>query len=173
MTWSPRHDRPSRRVRVAAWLGVGSLLPYAALKTYWALGGQAGVPPGFNMADEFQRNGAPSFLVWMERHHIDFTAVLALMGVVVLLVLVHPLSLRLPRRLLIVPAWVATCFFLPYGVLTGVVFLVNGQGTGAPQLTPWVVVAGVVAFAGVGAALGVCTMSYQRRSAVRATGRPG
>ncbi|RKT18988.1 hypothetical protein BX285_3430 [Streptomyces sp. 1114.5] len=89
-----------KTARSAVPLAGALALPYIALKTYWAAGGRAGVADGFDVADEFARNGAPTALVWLERHGVDFTAVLALIGVA------------------LAPTWAGT-LLIPYGPLTG------------------------------------------------------
>ncbi|WP_433319815.1 hypothetical protein [Micromonospora chersina] len=70
---------------------------YAVMKTYWALGGAAGRPA------EFERNGAPEPLIWMKRHGLDSTVLEAVGGVVLLLALVRPWGMRVPRWVLLVP----------------------------------------------------------------------
>jgi amino acid transporter len=164
MIWSSPDLRPSRMVRIVAWAGVVALLPYMALKSYWAMGGTAGIPAGFDMADEFAKNGAPSALVWMERHGLDFTAILALGGALLLMTLTWSMGMRMPRRLLLVSAWLGALLFLPYGLLTALVAVIGGNDSDAPELTGWLTAAGVLAFCGVGAALAVCARSFQRRS---------
>lgn len=140
-----------------------ALGPYAVTKAYWALGGTAGIPPGFSLAEEFRRNGAPEVIVWLEEHGIDFTSVLALAGAALLAALIHSWGTRLPRWTLLIPAWAGAALFIPYGLLTLVVSVVR-DGGGGTGLTSWIVVAAVIAFTGVGATLAVCARSYQRRS---------
>ena len=153
---------PPRPVRIAAWAGIGAVLLYAAIKTYWALGGTAG-PSGFDTARELEKNGAPARLIWMERHGIDCTPVLAVLGALLLLALIRPWSARLPRAVLVAPAWLGAAVFVPYGFLSAVVAVAGRDADGAPQLTPWMMVAGVVA-CGVGISLGFCAGSCQTRS---------
>ncbi|MFD8706231.1 hypothetical protein ACFV1W_27115 [Kitasatospora sp. NPDC059648] len=145
----------------------GSLaLPYIVLKAYWAAGGRAGMADGFHMADEFRRNGAPAALVWLERHGIDFTSVLALTGVALALLLAHRPPIRpLPRRLLLASAWAGT-LLIPYGLLTAV-FGALGSGAGDAPLTGWVGPAGAAAFVGIGTALGLSAWPHRtfRRTA--------
>lgn len=94
----------SRRARWAAGAGIAALVPYAALKEYWALGGRAGLADGFDMVGEFRRNGAPELIVWLEQHGVDFTAALAFAGAMLLIALVHPWGARLARLVLLMPA---------------------------------------------------------------------
>lgn len=160
------HAAPA--ARWAARIGIASLLPYAAIKTYWAFGGRSGLVDGFDLAEEFRRNGAPEAVVWLERHGVDFTAVLALAGAALLLALVQPWGMRLPRWMLLGPAWTGAALLVPYGSLTAVIALAGGDGEGASATTGWLTAAAVAAFCGIGSALAVCARSFQRRSAQRA-----
>ncbi|MFI6594769.1 hypothetical protein ACIBHX_00900 [Nonomuraea sp. NPDC050536] len=155
-------SNPPSAVRRTAWAGIAALVPYAAIKTYWACGGRAGLPPGFDLADEFRRNGAPVAVIWLEHHGVDFTAALAVAGAVLLLALTRPWGMRLPRWIPLGVAWPGT-LLLPYGVLTAVLAL-SGGGGGGHGPTNWLVVAAVLAFCGIGGALAVCARSYQARS---------
>lgn len=135
--------------------GLACVLPYISIKTYWALGGRAGLPSGFDMAQEFEKNGAPELVVWLERHGIDFTVVLALAGVGLLAILSSPRSARIPRLLALMPAWMGALFFVPYGVLTAVLAVLGGADARG-QLTVWLTVAAVLTFCGLGTCLGIC-----------------
>ncbi|MDQ6524437.1 hypothetical protein RB608_12540 [Nocardioides sp. LHD-245] len=134
------------------------MLPYVSIKTYWALGGSAGLPSGFDMALEFEKNGAPDLLVWMERHSIDFTVVLALAGVALLAMLTGRRSPRVPRLLLLIPAWMGAIFLVPYGLLTAITAASGGAGEQG-QVTGWLTVAAVLTFCGLGTCLGICALS--------------
>lgn len=139
----------------------GSLaLPYVAMKTYWAAGGRAGLADGFSLADEFRRNGGPAALIRLEHHGIDFTAVLALTGVALALVVARHLPQNpLLRRLLLAPAWAGT-LLIPYGLLTA---LLGALGTGAEdaRITGWILPAGVAAFVGIGTALAAAAWPHR------------
>ncbi|MQS11333.1 hypothetical protein F7Q99_03260 [Streptomyces kaniharaensis] len=135
-------------------------LPYIAVKSYWAAGGRAGLADGFELAGEFERNGAPEALVWLERHGVDFTAVLALAGLAVAAALVLPFGRRIPARLLLVPAG-AGALLAAYGTLTALVALAGNGGRG--PVTGWVVPAGTGAFVGIGTALAAAAWSRLRR----------
>ncbi|MER7844699.1 hypothetical protein ABTZ03_12215 [Kitasatospora sp. NPDC096077] len=141
-------------------LAAGLALPYIALKSYWAAGGRAGIANGFDLADEFRRNGAPTALIRLERHGVDFTAVLALTGVALALTLaVRPPQRPLPRRLLLATAWAGT-LLIPYGLLTALLGALDRSPTAAP-LTGWVVPAGAAAFVGIGTALGLAARAHR------------
>jgi hypothetical protein len=139
----------------------GSLaLPYIALKSYWAAGGRAGVADGFEVADEFRRNGAPAALVWLEHHGVDFTAVLALIGLALATVLARrPPRHRLLRRPLLAAACAGT-LLVPYGLLTAL-FGALGHHDGGDPLTGWVVPAGAAAFVGIGTALALAAWPHR------------
>ncbi|MEU5811026.1 hypothetical protein [Streptomyces sp. NPDC047718] len=151
--------------RLVVALGSVAAAPYVALKTYWAFGGRAGLADGFDLGGEFEKNGAPDAVVWLERHGLDFTAVSAVMGVVLACALVRPWGRSLPQRLVLAPAWAGT-LLVPYGLLTAVLALTGNGGHVAPLITPWVVPAGVGAFLGIGTALGVGAWSRRNRHAV-------
>lgn len=155
---------PAAARKVVA-LGSAAVAPYIALKTYWAFGGRAGLADGFDMVGEFEKNGAPDALVWLERHGIDFTAVLALTGVMLAFALVRPWGQRLPRSLLLTPAWAGT-LLIPYGLLTAVLALTRNSNHATPSVTQLVVPAGVGAFLGIGTALGVGAWSQLNQHAV-------
>jgi hypothetical protein len=141
--------------------GLISVLPYISIKTYWALGGRAGLPSGFDMALEFEKNGAPEVVVWMERHGIDFTVVLALVGVGLLAMQSGPRSPRVPPLLLLIPAWTGAMFFVPYGLLTAAAAASGGAGEQG-QLTGWLTVAAVLTFCGLGTCFGLCALRVHR-----------
>ncbi|MEV8015721.1 hypothetical protein AB0O76_05055 [Streptomyces sp. NPDC086554] len=147
--------------RTVVALGSAAAVPYIALKTFWAMGGRAGLADGFDLADEFAKNGASDEVVWLERHGIDFTAVLALMGVVLAFALVRPWGRRFPRWLLLTPALAGT-LLVPYGLLTAVLALTRSGSHTESSMTEWVVPAGACAFLGIGTALGVGAWSRLR-----------
>jgi hypothetical protein len=151
----------------AAWAGALALVPYAVMKTYWAFGGTAGRPAG-DLAAQFERNGAPELLVWMERHGLDFTVMGALGGALLLMGLVRPWGMRVPRWVLLVPGWAGAVSLTPYGIGT-VIAATLGISVGTTEgWSPWVGVVGGVAFAGLGGALAISSWSYQRRSQAEA-----
>ncbi|MDF2711051.1 MAG: hypothetical protein K0R62_6703 [Nonomuraea muscovyensis] len=155
-----------RTPSTVAWGGVAALVPYAVMKTYWALGGTAGRPAG-DLAAQFAANGAPAVVVWMERHGLDFTAVGALAGMMLLAALVTSWGTKVPRSALLVPGWVGAAMLTPYGLGTILAASFGFTVGDAEGWSTWVGVVGGLAFAGLGAALGVCSLAYQRRT------RPG
>ena len=147
----------------AAWAGAAALVPYVMMKTYWAFGGTAGRPAG-DLADQFEANGAPEMLVWMERHGLDFTVVAALIGILFLAALALPWRTRSPRWSLLVPGWTGALLLTPYGLATMVAAPLGLTVGDAEGWSWWVGIVGGLAFAGLGAALGLCSRSYQRRT---------
>ncbi|MEW2353710.1 hypothetical protein [Spirillospora sp. NPDC029432] len=148
----------------AARAGAVALLPYALMKTYWAAGGTAGKPAG-DLAAQLRENGAPEALVWMESHGLDFTVFGALAGALLLAALVMPWGARLPRWFLLVPGWAGAVLLTPYGLATMVAAPLGFTVGDAAGWSWWVGMVGGLAFAGLGAALGVCSRSYQRKTA--------
>ncbi|MEU3350905.1 hypothetical protein [Streptomyces sp. NPDC037389] len=148
------------------------------MKVYWSWGGTAGKPDGMDIADEFAKNGAPRFLVWMERHGIDFTAVLVLLGLILLGALVRPWGQvfprwvpvlrgrRVPRWLPLLPGWTVGPPLGAYGVL-GISAMVFGGGLANKHtagLSGPVFVVGFINFSALSLSLAICSLSYQRRT---------
>ncbi|MDT9686777.1 hypothetical protein Q5762_00105 [Streptomyces sp. P9(2023)] len=130
-----------------------------------------------NIADEFARNGAPQFLVWLERHGIDFTAVGTILGITLLGALTRPWGQavprwvpglrgrRVPRWLLLAPGWASALTLVPYGSLGLLVIVTGGLSTvNTAGMSPVVFVIGFLNFFSIGLSLGVCSLSYQRRT---------
>ena len=149
------------------WVGFISVLPYISIKTYWALGGRAGLPSEFDMAREFEKNGAPDLVIWLERHGIDFTVVLALAGVGLLAILSGRRRPHAPRPLVFILAGMGAVFFVPYGVLTAVL-AATGDADQRGQLTGWLTAAAVLTFCGLGSCFGVLAL-LERRSTARSS----
>ncbi|MFF4621374.1 hypothetical protein [Nonomuraea jabiensis] len=147
----------------AAWAGSAALAPYVVMKTYWAFGGTAGRPAG-DLAAQLRVNGAPEVLVRLEQHGLDFTVVAALVGVLLLAALALPWGTRLPRWSLLVPGWAGALGLTPYGLATMVAAPLGFTVGDAEGWSWWVGIVGGLAFAGLGAALGVCGLAYQRRT---------
>ncbi|WP_433257605.1 hypothetical protein ACQPYK_21005 [Streptosporangium sp. CA-135522] len=163
MTSTNPSTKPSFRSSAAAWAGAAALTPYMVMKTYWAFGGTAGRPGG-DLAAQLRANGAPEALVWMEQHGLDFTALGALVGVALLMALVSPWGRRLPRWSLLVPGWAGALALTPYGLVTMIAASLGVTVGDANGWSAWVGIVGGLAFAGLGAALGVCSRSYQQRT---------
>ncbi|MFI6509423.1 hypothetical protein ACIBCT_17580 [Streptosporangium sp. NPDC050855] len=174
----------SRRVRLTAYLGAAAFLPYAAMKTTWALGGTFAGVGGAEMTATMERNGASELMLTLERWGVDVTALLAALGVFLILGLVRPwgqvfprwtLALRgrrVPRWLPLAPALVGVATLAPYGVAglvyaalgtAGVVAVPRGDfpTPGDALLVIWF---GLGAFAVYGVALAVAARSYLRRT---------
>ncbi|MFI6515411.1 hypothetical protein ACIBF1_07600 [Spirillospora sp. NPDC050679] len=153
----------SMKPPTAAWAGAATLVPYAVMKTYWALGGTAGKPAG-DLAAQLRANGAPAALVWMERHGLDFTVVAALVGALLLVALTASWGTRLPGWSLLVPGYAGALLLTPYGLATMVAASAGVTVGDAEGWSWWVGIVGGMAFAGLGAALGMCSRAHRRRT---------
>ncbi|MFG2296166.1 hypothetical protein [Streptomyces sp. NPDC048603] len=175
--YSTRYLSAPPAVTRAAIAGAAGAVPYVAMKLYWSWGGTAGKPIGMNLADEFAKNGAPRVLVWLERHGIDFTAVGVMLGITLLGALTRPWGQivprwmpglrgrRVPRWLLLVPGWASAVTLAPYGSLGLAVIVTGGLSTAhTAGMSPMVFVIGFLNFFSIGVSLGVCSLSYQRRT---------
>ncbi|MER5648305.1 hypothetical protein [Streptosporangium sp. NPDC002524] len=173
-----------RRVRVLAYAGAVAFLPYAAMKTTWALGGTFAGVSGAQMLAISEHNSASG--VWLTLAHwgIDATALLAALGVFLILGLVRPWGLvfprwtlvlrgrRVPRWLPLTPALIGAATLAPYGAVgvvyaalatAGVVTVSRGDfpTPGDALLVTWF---GLGAFAAYGIALSAVAWSYLRRT---------
>ncbi|MGO1053302.1 hypothetical protein [Crossiella sp. CA198] len=143
----------SGRVRRIGYLGIAAFVPYVVLKSWWAA--------GFGAGPELTE-GLYGLLA---RYGVDATAVAAVVGMVLLLALARPWGERLPRWLVLGPAWLGALLG-PYGVvgLGWVLLVVLGVLPGSAEAPLWVALVGAVGFAGFGLALAVTAVSYQRRT---------
>ncbi|MEV0841246.1 hypothetical protein AB0I55_17015 [Actinocatenispora sera] len=181
---APVPAEPSLPVRLAAYAGAAAFLPYAAMKTVWALGGTFAGVSGARMLAISARNGASGLWLTLESYGLDATALLAALGVLLLFALVRPWGRvfprwvpllrgrRVPRLVLLVPALLGTATLAPYGVV-GVVDLALATAGAVPVvrgdlptdadalLVSWI---GIGAFAGYGVSLAVSAYSYWRRT---------
>ncbi|GII05766.1 hypothetical protein [Planobispora takensis] len=182
------------RVRVLAYAGAAAFLPYAAMKTTWALGGTFAGVSGAQALATMERNGASEVTLTLERWGIDATALLAALGTFLILGLVRPWGQifprwtpvlrgrRVPRWLPLTPALIGAATLAPYGAI-GLVYAALGTAGAitvsrgdfpTPQdalLVTWI---GLGAFAVYGIALAVAAWSYLRRTRpVCVTAAPG
>ncbi len=184
----PRPAPPSpasRAMRRTAFAGALGFLPYVAMKTTWAFGGTFAGISGDEAVAEFKRNGASGLVLTLERYGLDFTTLMALLGVFLLMGLTHswgqvfprwapPLAgRRVPRWLPLAPAWLGALTLAPYGVIATACYVVPpllGLG-GLPHKgllqgwSGWTITAcGVGAFAVYGVSLGAAAWDFQRRT---------
>ncbi|WP_449064270.1 hypothetical protein [Planomonospora algeriensis] len=172
------------RVRVLAYAGAAAFLPYAAMKTTWALGGTFAGVSGAQMLATMERNGASEVMLTLERWGIDATALLAALGVFLIFGLVRPWGQtfprwtlvlrgrRVPRWLPLTPALLGAATLAPYGAI-GLVYAALGTfgavtvprgdfpTPGDALLVTWI---GLGAFAVYGIALTAAAWSYLRRT---------
>ncbi|MFF4345628.1 hypothetical protein ACFY00_37695 [Kitasatospora sp. NPDC001540] len=181
----PRASRAPRRTRIAAYLLVCGLLPWAGVKTVWTLGGSAlGVT-----AEAWERAVAPDesgAAAATAAAGVDVTVLAALLALLLLLGLLHPwgqvfphwtlplAGRRVPRLLPLVPAWLTGVPLAVYGVVLNAVAALTAVGvlhpveplppfTASWQLT-WMVEFGGLAFTGLGTALVLAARSYGART---------
>ncbi|MFB9884062.1 hypothetical protein ACFFMN_39650 [Planobispora siamensis] len=172
------------RVRMLAYAGAAAFLPYAAMKTTWALGGTFAGVSGAQALATMERNGASGVMLTLERWGVDATVLLAALGVFLIFGLVRPWGQvfprwtpalrgrRVPRWLPLAPALIGAATLAPYGAV-GLVYAALGT-SGAitvsrgdfptPEdalLVTWI---GLGAFAVYGIALAVAARSYLRRT---------
>ncbi len=183
---TPVHPGPSRasaRTRVTAYVLLCGLLPWAGLKTFWTLGGDAlGVTAeGWRQLNE--GSGAAGALASVG---LDASVAAALLGVFLVTGLLYRWGTvfprwtlilagrRVPRLLPLVPAWLTGGALSVYGVVLNVLALLGATGVTAPfeprppfptsaSLT-WMVWFGGLAFGGLGLALLVAARSYAART---------
>ncbi|NRQ40277.1 hypothetical protein HII36_51915 [Nonomuraea sp. NN258] len=157
-------------VRWTAWLGAAAFLPYIAMKTVWALG----VPiAGMRGPDLGGGTGLSGLL---GRLGIDLTSIMALLGAVLSLALVHNwgqtfpawtpflAGRRVPRWLLLTPAWLGATSLGVYPFVALALLLSGADLSGAGGDMTWVAVVGLSGFGGWGITVGVAALSYQRRT---------
>ncbi|GIH16897.1 hypothetical protein [Rugosimonospora africana] len=180
----PQPSTPPRRVRRLAWAGAAGFVPYAAMKTTWAVGGTFAGMSGAEIVADFRRNGTSGLILTLESWGIDVTALLAALGLFLLFGLVRPWGQvfprwipplrgrRVPRWLPLIPAWLGAATLAPYGAAgvvycalgtAGLVTMPRGQfpSSGDALLVAW---CGLGPFAVFGAALAAAAWSYQRRT---------
>ncbi|MFD9940693.1 hypothetical protein ACFWYW_35455 [Nonomuraea sp. NPDC059023] len=158
----PEASTASGRVRWVAYAGAASFLPYAAAKVVFGLENGAVLAEHGGLMAELALFG------------VDLTALLAVLGIFLLVAMTRPWSQvwprwvpglagrRVPRWLPLVPAWLGATLG-PYGLL-GVGYLLVFGTDGLPG---YVAQAGIVGFTGVGSAFAVVAWDYQRRTRPR------
>ncbi|MFE3773260.1 hypothetical protein [Streptomyces sp. NPDC059122] len=181
----PGASRAPRRTRVAVYLLMCGLLPWAGAKSIWTLGGDALGVSG----DDWQRTmsvGASGPSKAAASAGIDVTVLAAMVGIFLLLGLLYvwgqvfprwTLFLsgrRVPRLLPLIPAWLTGIPLTVYGVFLIVMAPLVAVGV-LPGIKPsppfttssgitWMVEFGGLAFAGLGIGLVVAARSYAART---------
>ena len=158
----PAPSASSRGVRLVAAVGLVCFVPYVAAKTAIGLGGTVA---GLSSSDVGDYAGLAG---WLQHRGIDVTAILAVLGIVLLVGLTTRWGSALPRPLLLVPGWLGAATLAPYGMglLLAVPFLATGVIEYDAQVSLWWFVLGG-AFGPYGLALAVAALSYQRRTWAR------
>ncbi|WP_369776655.1 hypothetical protein [Streptomyces sp. R33] len=181
----PAASRAPRRTRVAVYLLMGGLLPWAGAKTIWTLGGNALGVEG----DDWQRTtsaGASGPSKATASAGIDVTVLAAMVGVFLLLGLLYAWGQvfprwtlvlsgrRVPRLLPLIPAWLTGIPLAMYGAVLIVMAPLMAVGV-LPKIKPsppfttssgitWMVEFGGLGFAGLGLGLVVAARSYAART---------
>ncbi|GAA3735102.1 DUF3995 domain-containing protein [Salinactinospora qingdaonensis] len=105
-------SRPSRSTQVAAGVAMVLALAYALLKGYWALGGMA-LRNTVSVAATSAIMENPWFLILS----LWGTVVLALIAIAIPALLLRRGGTVVPRRMVLVPAWIGVAFLLARGVV--------------------------------------------------------
>ncbi|MGV9627074.1 hypothetical protein [Streptomyces sp. NPDC003487] len=194
----PAPSRAPRRTRISVYLLMCGLLPWAAAKCIWTLGGNALGVAG----DDWQRTTSASASGPSKAAAsvgIDVTVLAAMVGIFLLLGLLYvwgqvfprwTLFLsgrRVPRLLPLIPAWLTGIPLAMYGAVLIIMSPLIAVGV-LPEIEPsppfttssgitWMVAFGGLAFAGLGIGLIVAARSYAARTrpvcaGVTATQRP-
>ncbi|MDG6107675.1 DUF3995 domain-containing protein [Dactylosporangium aurantiacum] len=131
MTAKPRPHVGDRRGRTAAYAAAACAALFAAVNSFWAAGGTAGLHTLGGRIEEMARSGDRTVLL------ANVVAIVAKLAVALLaLALVRPWGRRIPRRPLRVLALSAAALLIAYGGLqTGAVLLV-ATGLVTPDV-PW------------------------------------
>lgn len=162
----------ARAARVAAVSGTVAFVPYAGMKTLWAVGGSFAGRTGREAARISADNGASETWRLLQSWGLDPTVLFACTGVFLLWALVLSWGRAIPRWLLLVPSVIAVATLLPYGLIgvgytalvtAGVLTIAAGDfpTPGDALLVAWI---GLTAFAGFGAALTVASWSFWART---------
>jgi hypothetical protein len=121
---------PDKQAVTAAYLGCAATAGYAVLKVAWALGSTLGVSDKAVFEEFLDRLGGPLVALWA-------TVLLALLAGAILLSLVQPWGLRVPRRLRASLAWLGFATMTPVGLLClGQTLAATLAGNPFPMLTP-------------------------------------
>ncbi|GGV44581.1 hypothetical protein GCM10010495_72610 [Kitasatospora herbaricolor] len=181
----PAASRAPGRTRVAVYLLMGGLLPWAGAKTVWTLGGDALGVAG----DDWRRAtsvGASGPSRAAAAAGMDVTVLAAMVGVFLLLGLLYSWGQvfprwtlflsgrRVPRLLPLIPAWLTGIPLAMYGAVLIVMAPLMAVGV-LPTIEPsppftagsgitWMVEFGGLAFAGLGGGLVVAARSYTART---------
>ena len=162
-TGDPRRTAEAADSTRAGLVAVAALVPYAAVKTAWALGltfgytgtGRPGVDPEYTS----------DLGIWLYDHGVDVTAALAVIGMALALALTRPWGRRLPRPPLLALGWAGAGALAPFGALLAAVGVLTWAGLIEIDLAdhaPWVFAVAYGGFSCYGLALGRATRSYQR-----------
>jgi hypothetical protein len=158
----PAPSAAPRAVRLVAVVGITCFVPYVAAKTVLGLGGTVAGLSAHDLGDYAGMAG------WLQARGLDVTAILAVLGILLLVGLTSRWGSALLRLLMLVPGWLGAATLAPYGMglLLAVPFLATGAiEYDAPVSLWWFALGG--AFGPYGLALALAALSYQRRTRAR------
>jgi hypothetical protein len=134
---------PDKQAVTAAYLGCAATAGYAVLKVAWALGSTLGVSDKAVFEEFLDQLGGPLVALWA-------TVLLALLAGAILLSLVQPWGLRVPRRLRASLAWLGA-IMAPLGLMRlGQAIAAAIAGDPFPMLTPAIYISVYVCFTVLG-----------------------
>lgn len=182
MDYPPASPAP-RRIRLIAYVALLGIVPWAAVKLWWTWGGDA-LGMTATEWDESAKTTTSALTRFLDSLGIDITVLAALAGVLLVAALLQAwsqslprwLPWRIPRPLLLVPAWVGAVSLTLYGyplivaaslMLTGVLDVPADTGAFTATGSALAVLFGGTTFAGLGTALGLGALSYQQRTRPR------
>lgn len=179
----PGPSTASRRTRVAVYLLMCGILPWAGVKTIWTLGGDA---LGVTAQEWHDVNEiAPGSAKALAAVGIDITVLAAMLAIFLMLGLMYRwgqvwprwtmllAGRRVPRLLPLIPAWLTAAGLAVYGVLltiyaplsaVGVLPSVPSADGFSSSAATWMAEFGGLAFAGLGIGLIVAARSYVART---------
>lgn len=173
----PEPSAAAPRTRIVAYVALLGIVPWSGLKLWLVNGGDA---LGMTAQDWDAASAESSSRLAraLESAGIDITVLAALAGAVFVVALAGPWAqrLRLPRWLVLGPAWASAVSLVLYGyplivggllAVLGVVGLSEEPDGFSREGLAWVIVFGGLAFAGLGTALAVAARSWQRRTRPR------
>lgn len=181
----PAASRAPARTRRTVWLLLCGLLPWAAVKTVWTLGGDALGVTGAEWRRLTELGGSAPVRA-LAAVGVDITVLATLPAIFLLLGLLYPWGQvfprwapplsgrRVPRLLPLIPAWSTAATLATYGVLLTVGTPLSALGVlPRPEADEpfdssadvlWMIGFGGLAFGGLGLALLVAAYSYGART---------
>ncbi|NKY15054.1 hypothetical protein, partial [Streptomyces somaliensis] len=149
----------------AGLVAVAALVPYAVMKTAWALGWTVGYTGGGRPG--LDPRYASDLAIRLYAHGVDATAVLAVVGMGLALALTRSWRAGPVRAVLLALGWAGAAALAPFGVflaVTGALVWAGPVDVGLGDHAPWVVAVAYGGFSVYGVALGRATGAYRTRT---------